>query len=265
MPNPASRFTGTYRILQPGDAGPPVPPEQKGVRYLASRLQSYGEAELELTVTDGQANTSRVGGRLRATPSQSFDVQGSMTTGPPARAAGRLVGNKGRTADFTAVFADDRLTFSLAYHTDDGALVRAQSFVFERRAPVVAPPPPNPDAALIDQWTARLRRSRFTSSENTSDGDYSGGGYYEEIHRELNLYPDGRFQLDERGFARVSAGGLLSRTPIARSRTGQWSVTAAGAAARLMLTSEAWNESFVLSGSGPAMSLDGRWQGVSLV
>jgi hypothetical protein len=32
-----------------------------------------------------------------------------------------------------------------------------------------------------------------------------------------------------------------------------------------MLSSEAGNESFMLSGSGPAMSLDGRWQGVSLV
>lgn len=135
MPTPASRFSGRYRILQPGDTGPPVPPEQKGVRYLSGQLQSYAEAELELTVTDAPAAAPRV---------------------------------------------------------------------------------------------------------------------------------DGTFRLDERGFSRVSAGGLSSTTPIARSRTGRWSVTAARATARLVLSSEAENESFVLSGSGPAMSLDGRWRGVSL-
>jgi hypothetical protein len=52
--------------------------------------------------------------------------------------------------------------------------------------------------------------------------------------------------------------------PIARSRTGRWSVTATGTTARLKLSSEAGDESFVFSGSGQVISLDSRWHGMSL-
>lgn len=267
MPSSASRFSGTYTILPPTKAAPPIPAEQKGARYISEKLRSYANAELELTVTDGSAGTPRVEGRLRVSPSQSFEVHGSIatTTGARARGVGRLEGNKGRTAAFTAEFGDDRLTFSLAYDTDGGTLVNVQSYLCERRAPAVALPPPDLDAALVEQWTAKLRRSRFTASENASDRDYSGGSYYQELHRDLQLYPDGTFRLDERGVSRVSAGGLSSTTPISRSRTGRWTVTASGATARLTLTSEGGNESFTLGGSGSAMSLDGRWHSASPV
>ena len=101
-------------------------------------------------------------------------------------------------------------------------------------------------------------------SENSFDRDHSGGGYYQTVRRDLQLYPGGTFRLDERGFSRVSAGGLSSMLPIARSRTGRWSVTAARETAWLMLSGEGGDELYVLSGAGTTMSLDGKWQGVSL-
>lgn len=72
MPNSASRFSGTYKMLPPREVAPPIPPEQKGARYLADKLQSYGDAELELTLTDGSAAAPRVEGRLRATTRRSI-------------------------------------------------------------------------------------------------------------------------------------------------------------------------------------------------
>jgi hypothetical protein len=114
--------------------------------------------------------------------------------------------------------------------------------VFKRRAAAVAPAPHDPFAALVEQWTVRLRRSRFTLSENAFDRDYSGGGYDQEVRRDLHLHPDRTFRLDERGFSRVSAGGMSSMLPISRSRTGRWSVTATREKAWLMLSSDAGNE-----------------------
>jgi hypothetical protein len=263
MPGSAARVIGPYRIVPSEASAPSIPPEQKGARYISDKLQSYADAELELTATDSQARAWKIKGQLRVSPSQSFEVSGSMTPGTPARAVGSLAGNKGRTAAFSAVFDQDQLTFSLAYRKEDGARVPVQSFVFKRRAAAVAPAPRDPFAALVEQWTARLRRSRFTLSENAFDRDYSGGGYYQEVRRDLQLHPDGTFRLDDRGFSRVSAGGMSSMLPISRSRTGRWSVTATREKAWLMLSSDAGNELYVLSGAGSTMLLDGRWQRVS--
>lgn len=264
MPGSDARVIGPYRIVPSKASAPSIPPGQKGARYISGKLQGYADAELELTVTDSQARPWKIKGWLRVSPSQSFEVSGSMTPGAPSRAVGSLAGNKGRTAIFSAVFDDDQLTFSLDYRKEDGALVHVQSFVFKRRATAVAPAPHDPFAALVEQWTTRLRRSRFTLSENAFDRDYSGGGYYQEVRRDLQLHPDGTFRLDERGFSRVSAGGMSSMLPISRSRTGQWSVTAARETAWLRLSSEGGNELYVLSGAGTTMSLDGKWQGISL-
>jgi len=257
MPDSAARFTGTYTIVPSAAAvSPPIPPDEKGLRYLSDKLHGYANAELDLKVTDAQ-----VEGRLRASVSQWFDVYGSLIPGSPVRSIGHLKGNKGRAAAFTAVFGDDRLTFSLVSRREDGSVVSLRSLEFVRRAPAAPPVPRDADAALVEQWTTRLRRSRFTLQENAFDRDYSGGGSYQEMHRALQLYADGTFRLDERGFVRVSAGGIEMRTPIARSRTGRWSVMAARYTARLMLSSDAGDTSYVLSGDGSRMSLDGRWQG----
>ncbi len=264
MSGSGARAIGPYRIVPSKASVPSIPPEQKGARYIASKLQGYAESELELTVSDSQTGASKLEGRLRVSPSQWFDVSGSTTPGTPARAVGSLAGNKGRTAAFSAVFDDNQLTFSLAYRKEDGALVVVQSYMFKKRATAVAPARQDPFAAFVEQWTARLRSSRFTLSENASDRDYSGGGYYQEIRRDLQLFPDGTFRLDERGFSRVSAGGMSSMLPISRSRTGRWSVTAVREKAWLRLSGEDADESYRLSGAGPAMLLDDKWQGVSL-
>jgi hypothetical protein len=265
MPGPTARVIGPYRIVTSTASTPTIPPEQKGARYISDKLRSYADAELELSVTDSQAPAWNIKGQLKVSPSQWFEVSGSMTPGQPARAVGSLAGNKGRTAAFSAVFDEEDLAFSLTYRKGDDTLVHVQSYAFKRRATPVAPMPHDPFAALVEQWTARLRRSRFTLSENAFDRDYSGGGYYQEIRRDLQLHPDGTFRLDERGFSRVSAGSLSSMLPISRSLTGRWSVTAARETAWLRLSSESVNQLYVLSGAGTTILLDGKWQGVSLI
>jgi hypothetical protein len=264
MPDPDLRVLGCYGIVLSKASPPAIPPEQKGARYLSGKLQTYADAKLELSVADAQARPWKIKGQLQVSPAQWFQVSGSVTPGVPARAVGSLAGNKGRSAAFSAVFDGDRLAFSLAYRNDAGALVPVQSFAFLRRASAAAPVPQDPFAALADQWSARLRRSRFTTSENTSDRDYSGGGYYQELRRDLQLHPDGSYRLDERGFSRVSAGGMSSMLPIARSRTGRWSVTAARDKAWLGLSSEGGRELYLLSAAGTTLYLDGKWVGVSL-
>jgi hypothetical protein len=264
MPGSDARVIGPYRIVPSKASALSIPPEQKGARFISSNLQSYADAELELTVTDSQGRPWKIKGRLKVSRSQSFEISGSMTPGAPARAVGSLAGNKGRTAAFSAVFDDDQLTFSLAYRKQDGALQPVQSFVFKRRATAVAPTPHDPFAALVEQWTARLLRSRFTLSENVFDRGYSGGGYYQEVRSDLQLHPDATFRLDEDGYSRVSAGGMSSMLPFSRSRTGRWSVTATREKAWLRLSGETGIELYVLSSAGMTMLLDGKWRGVSL-
>ena len=259
-----ARVIGPYKIVPSNSSAPSIPPAQKGARYISDQLQGYAGAELRWTVTDSRTRAWKIKGEIQVSPSQRFEINGSMTPGTPARAVGSLAGNKRRTAAFSAVFDEDQLTFSLAYRKEDGTLVHVQSFLFKKCATTVAPAPHDPFAVFAEPWTARLRRSRFTFNDNAADRDYSGGGYYQEVRRDLQLYPDGTFRLDERGFSRVSAGGLSSMLPISRSRTGRWSVTATREKAWLMLSSDEGNSTYALSLAGTTMLLDGKWRGVSL-
>jgi hypothetical protein len=245
-----------------------VLPEEKGVRYLSTHLTTYKEAELELKMGALSEGSWTVEGRLRVSPSQSFSVRASVAAGQPSEAVGILLGNKNRGAWFNARHEGGGVELSIGYRDATQKAVPVQAFLFKAEATTELVTPAKPvadaDAALAETWSAKLRGTRISYSHNDRDSDYSGGGYYSEIHRDIFLYGDSTFGFREEGFTRVTIPRLYS-PPTTKSRVlaGRWQVAARNGNIYLQL-SGAEGESFLSAKTGRVL-LNSQWAGVPLV
>ena len=88
---------------------------------------------------------------------------------------------------------------------------------------------------LVENLTAVLSGKILKRSQNQSDRDYSGGGFYNERSETLSLYADGSFRYQQCSFSSVSSGGLSFPYERKSTETGTWSVEFAGDDARLVL------------------------------
>ena len=263
MPATTPLFNGKYRLFSWNEPACPVPPDKKGVRYLSTHLTTYKEAELELKLGALSEGSWPLEGSLKVSPSQSFSVRASVAAGHPSEAEGILVGNKNRAAWFSARHEGGGVELSIGYHDATQKAVPVQTFLFkaEVTTELVTPAKPvaDPDAALAETWTAKLRGTRISYSDNDRDSDYSGGGYYSEIHRDIFLYGDSTFGFREEGFTRVTVPGLYS-PPTTKSRVlaGRWQVAARNGNVYLQLSGAEENLSYRLKQDGSSLTLNGQ-------
>jgi len=238
-------FTGKYHLVSWNEPVHPVPPEEKGVRYLANNLTTSKEVELELKLGQLTEDSWPLEGTLRVSPSQWFRIKASVALGLSADAAGALIGNKHREAWFNAHHENDRIELWLGYRDAKQKTVPVQIFCFQ---PVLSTESKalvtrivDPGAALAETWTSRLRGTRISYMRNNDfQRDYSGGSFYWESGWDIYLCDDATFKFHEG----------------ARTLAGQWGVVARNRNIYLELTSTEENLSYRIKHDGSYLTLN---------
>jgi hypothetical protein len=245
MPTTTPLFNGKYRLVSWNEPACPVPPEEKGVRYLSTHLTTYKEAELELKLGALSESSWPLEGSLRVSPSQGFSVRASVAAGHPSEAEGILLGNKNRGAWFNARHEGGGVELSIGYHDATQKAVPVQTFLFKAEATteLVTPAKPvaDPGAALAETWTARLRGTRISYMRNNDfQRDYSGGSFYWQSGWDIYLYDDATFKFRDG----------------ARTLAGRWGVVARNRNIYLELTSTEENLSYRVKHDGSYLTLN---------
>ena len=256
-------FNGKYRLDLWNEPVRSVPAAEKGVRYLSTKLATYKDAELELKLGQLSEGSWPLEGSLKVGPSQRFSVQASVAASHSNDAEGTLVGNKRREAWFIAHYESGRIELSIGYRDANQKPVPVQLFSFKAEATTQPETPAKPtvdaNAALAEAWTAKLRGTRISYSDNDRDTDYSGGGYYTQISRDIFLYRDSTFGFREEVFVQVRVPDAYS-PPTTKSRVlaGRWQVAARNGNIYLQLFSAEENLFYSVTGTGSSLTLDGQ-------
>ena len=246
MPPPSPSFKGKYRLVSWNEPACPVPPEEKGLRYLLTHLTSFKrDVELELKVGQLSEGSWPLEGSLRVSPSQRFSVKASVPAARPIDAEGMLFGNKRRDAWFSARQQSERLELSIGYRDAHQAPTPVQAFSFKAEAPsqpeTPAKPVVDPAAALAETWTARLRGTRISYvRDNDFQRDYSGGSFYWHSGWDIYLRDNATFEFREG----------------ARTLAGRWGVVARNRNIYLELTSTEESLSYRIKRDGSYLTLN---------